>query len=72
MDDAMCYVAEDPTQPGAAWAAVVDDPGRAKDTAKDVASWIREGATVKHVPVETAREMLCKWERPAKQQPVLF
>jgi len=67
-EERMCYVAADPTQPGAAWAATVDDPQHAKDTAKEVAKWIKDGANVMRVPVQQARDMLCKWERPAKKR----
>lgn len=69
-DKAMCYVAADPQQPGAAWAAMVDDTStaeRKKDAAKNLASWIRDGAIVERVTVEKAREMLSKWERPTKE-----
>lgn len=63
----MLYVAADPTQPGAAWAACVDDPRWAKDTAKDIAGWVRKGATVMRVTQEVAREMMMKWVRPEKK-----
>jgi hypothetical protein len=62
----MCYVAEDPNQPGAAWGATVIRPEYAKDNAKVVADWIRRGANVMQVDVETGREMLLKWVRPEK------
>ena len=69
-DRAMVYVAADPTQPGAAWAAFVDDPTFAKDVkkdmAKEIASWVRKGAQVQRVPVDEARLMLAKWVRPEK------
>ena len=68
MEDAkMMYVAADPNQPGAAWAACVDDPRWAKDTAKDIAGWVREGARVMRVTPEVAHEMLMKWVRPTKK-----
>lgn len=81
--DAMVYVAADPTQPGAAWAAFVDDPGYKadvkRDMAKEIAAWVRKGAQVQRVPVAQAREMLAKWVRPektpkraAQQQGALF
>ena len=69
-DEGMCYVAADPTQPGSAWAAAADDPRYAKDNAKDIARWIRNGAHVMRVPTQTARDMLCKWERPDKKKQV--
>jgi hypothetical protein len=65
-DDAMVYVAADPEQPGAAWAVAVDEPKYAKDNAKLVADWMREGAHVMRVSVPVAREMLAKWVRPKK------
>lgn len=64
----MAYVAADPLQPGAAWACIVDEPRYAKDAAKEVARWIRQGANVMRVDVDTARAMLMKWERPGKNK----
>lgn len=72
MDEVMCYVAEDPQQPGAAWAGTVINPTYAKDTAKEVAKWIKSGANVMRVNVATARVMMAKWQRPAKKQATLF
>lgn len=65
----MFYVAADPAQPGAAWAACVDEPRFAKFTAKDLAGWVREGATIMRVTPEVAREMMSKWVRPEKIKP---
>ena len=67
-EEGMCYVAADPTQPGAAWAATVDEPKYADSNAKEIASWIKRGANVLRVPTQQARDMLMKWERPAKKQ----
>lgn len=67
--DEMAYVAADPKQPGAAWACMVDDPTYKKDTAKELASWIRKGANVMRVTIPEAREMVMKWERPKKKDP---
>lgn len=67
-EERMCYVAADPEQPGAAWAAAVDDPKYAKDNAKEVATWIKKGANVMRVTTQTARDMLAKWERPEKKR----
>ena len=64
--ETMLYVAADPAQPGAAWAACVDDPRYAKYTAKDLSDWIRDGAIVMRVTPEVAREMMGKWIRPDK------
>ena len=67
-DEGMCYVAADPNQPGAAWAATADEPKYAKDNAKEIAYWVRQGANVMRVPTETAREMLSNWVRPEKKR----
>ena len=67
-DEGMCYVAADPDQPGAAWAATVDDPKYAASTAKEIAKWIKQGANVLRVPTAEARAMLQKWERPEKKR----
>mgnify|MGYP005607156139 FL=1 len=68
--DVMVYVAADPAQPGAAWAAFVDDPSHSKavkdDMATEIASWVRKGANVMRVTTHQAREMMQKWERPKK------
>jgi hypothetical protein len=66
----MVYVAADPAQPGAAWAAYVDDPTHSAsvktDMAKEVASWVRNGANVQRVTTDQARAMLQAWVRPEK------
>lgn len=64
MAEPMLYVAADPNQPGAAWAACVDDPRWASSTAKDIAKWVRNGATIMRVTPEVGREMLSKWVHP--------
>lgn len=69
MAEEMAYVAADPKQPGAAWAVIVDDPKYAKDTAKEIASWVRKGASVERVTVDVARAMIMKWVRPEKKKP---
>ena len=66
MNDCMVYVAADPQQPGAAWAACVDNPTHVKDTAYFVAEAVRKGAHVMRVDRDTAVAMLQKWVRPAK------
>lgn len=70
-EQAMVYVAADPAQPGAAWAAFVDDPEHGasikKDMAKEIASWVRKGAQVQRVEVQQARDMLAAWVRPEKK-----
>ena len=63
---AMAYVAEDPKQPGAAWAITMIDPKWAKDTAETLAQWVKDGAIIKHVDLETGKAMLMKWVRPSK------
>ena len=67
-DERMCYVAADPEQLGAAWAATVDDPKYADINSKQIANWIKNGANVMRVPIQTARDMLAKWERPEKKR----
>jgi hypothetical protein len=61
-----CYVATDPAQPGAAWAACIDKPEWTKGTAKTVAGYIKQGATVMRVSHDEASVMLRKWLRPEK------
>jgi hypothetical protein len=60
----MFYVAEDPQQPGAAFASCVDRPEFAGATAKDVANWIKRGATIHRVNRETMHKMISAWKRP--------
>jgi hypothetical protein len=70
-DSVMVYVAADPEQPGAAWAAYVDDPTHSesvkKNMAKEIASWVRNGATVQRVSAADARAMLKAWKSPEKK-----
>lgn len=70
----MAYVAVDPEQPGSAWAAHLDDPSFGPDIkksmAKEIASWVRAGATVMRVPADQAREMLMRGIE--EKQPSLF
>ena len=65
----MCYVAADPTQPGTAWAVCVDIPGSEKDTAKTVAGYMRKGANVIRVDLDTAKAMLARWAQPVATKP---
>ena len=65
MDDEMCYVAADPAQPGAAWAICTDEPEYAKEIAKSISVWVREGAQIMRVTRDAGVEMMMKWERPA-------
>lgn len=60
----LVYVAADPDQPGAAWAARVADLSDKRATANKIAGWLRDGATVMLVTPEVAREMMGKWVRP--------
>ncbi len=64
----MWWVAEDPEQPGAAYAATHDDPAYKKDTAKFVAKYIKKGVNVFRTDQATAIAMLRKWKRPVKQE----
>lgn len=63
MTTPMFYVAIDPAQPDAAFAACVDEPRFAKYTAKDVASWIKKGAEIRRVDAQTARPLMDNWKR---------
>ncbi len=58
----MFYVAEDPKQPGAAFASCIDDPRFIKSTAKDIADWIKRGAIILRVDGPTANQMLKAWK----------
>ena len=66
MEEDWCYVAADPKQPGAAWAICMDKPEWAKETAKTVACYIKQGARVLRVDRITGLDMLNKWVRPTK------
>jgi len=59
-DDAMCYVASHPGEPGYFFASVID-PKRAKEDAKEIAKLIRKGATISRVSVEAARAGLSEY-----------
>jgi hypothetical protein len=59
----MFYVAEDPLQPGAAFAACVDHPDYTKSTSKDVAAWIRRGGIIHRVDAETMMKMTMAWKK---------
>jgi len=61
MSEQMFYVAEDPDQPGAAFASCVDRPEYAKSTAKDIADWLRRGGIIHRVNGETSMKMLSAW-----------
>ena len=49
----MCYAARTDGKPGYS-AVLVDDPAYKKETAKDIARWIREGRTVERVSMKVA------------------
>jgi len=59
----MFYVAEDPNQPGTAFASCIDEPQFAESTAKDVAGWIKRGAVIRRVDGPTMQKMLKAWKR---------
>jgi hypothetical protein len=67
-NERMVYVAADPEQPGAAWAICSDDPDPKwkKELAKTLSAWVKQGATVMHVPHLQGCDMLEKWVRPTK------
>ena len=50
----MCYVASLPGVPGYC-AAAVGDPRWAKETAKTISAWVREGRTVERVTDNAAK-----------------
>lgn len=50
----LVYAARFPGKPGFG-AICVDSPEFAKQTAKDVAAWIRKGATIERVTIDVAR-----------------
>ena len=56
MDDTttMCYAARYPGKPGYGF-ITVDKPEYAKETAKDVAKMIKQGAVIERVTVEQAK-----------------
>jgi hypothetical protein len=67
----MAYVAEDPSQPGAAWAITLDVPSMREQNADEVAGWIRRGAIVRRVPCDEAKAMFLRWKSPEAPQMVL-
>jgi len=64
-DEEMFFVAIDPAQPDAAYAACADDPRWAIQTAIYIAEWKAEGATIHRVDRDTMRAMLKRWIRNA-------
>jgi hypothetical protein len=66
-EEAMCYVGIKPC--GCCVAAAVDNPEWAKDTAKAVSKWMRDGLTIERRTVQWSRENLtmCEHKKPAKQ-----
>lgn len=62
----MAYVAIDPQQPQAAWAALAEGSRSPEEVMKVLDSWERDGAQVKRVPAEQARMMLARWVQPEK------
>jgi hypothetical protein len=66
--DCMFYVAEDPAQPGSAFAACADEPKYAEHTAADLADWESRGAIIRRVDGETMRQMMLKWKRQGQQR----
>ena len=71
----MAYVATVPSC-GCMVACTVDDPKHARDTAKEVASWVRDGLTISRHTVEAVRAMpfrRCPHRQKGKRgQPSLF
>lgn len=65
VEEQMAFVAEDPQQPGAAWAIAADNPATKDHNDKEIASWLRAGAIVRRVPSAEAKEMFLRWKRPS-------
>ena len=59
----MCYVAEDPQQPGSAWAVCADLPQCSEFLYREIWEWKDSGAIVRRVTKAEASEMLKKWVR---------
>jgi hypothetical protein len=55
-----CYVAKRDGEPGA-YAACVDAPEYAKDTAKFIADIVKEGGHIERVTIEDSGPMLKAW-----------
>lgn len=56
----MAYAARFPGKPGFG-AVCVDKPEYAKETAKSIAGWVRSGATVERVSIQTARDGMAEY-----------
>lgn len=56
----MCYAARKAGEEGF-YAVLVDDPKWAKDTAKTIAGWIKDGAEIARVSLEEARAGIATW-----------
>lgn len=68
----MIWVAEDPSQPGAAFAALVPDNSRRVSDAKTLDSWEKRGGIVRLVDRKTSADMLRAWIRPENRTPDMF
>jgi len=64
--ECMFWVAADPNQPGAAFAACADEPQYAAETAESLADWRERGATPQRVDRDTMTAMLKAWKRPGQ------
>lgn len=62
----MCYVGMKAC--GCCVAAAVDKPEWAKETAKTVAKWMRDGLTIERKTVQWSRENLTVCEHKAEQK----
>jgi hypothetical protein len=58
MSDFMCYIAREKC--GCITAVCVDEPQYAKQTAKDISDWVKEGRTVERVTGGYAKDNFCK------------
>lgn len=68
----MVWIAEDPTLPGTAFAALVPDDSRRVSDAKVLDGWEKRGGIVRLVDRETSANMLRAWIRPANRTADLF
>ena len=64
--DGMFWVAADPSQPGAAFAACADEPRYEAENEETKADWIERGAEPKLVDADTMRQMLSAWKLPGQ------
>jgi hypothetical protein len=65
MNKKMAYVACDPKQPGAAYAAIVDRGDNRHDVAEALSTWLTTGEDscfIERATLARAKEMMANWE----------